>query len=126
MTVSAAFRGDFLFVITSKTSGTLGVSNSFPMFLVAGKRNLLAKSSKATRPIPAANAPKLYCLVACCSRKNGANTLLSRMQNHPLCKTFEFQRKTSCHVPKNGTRLPVSSQLDADCLYSLDQQFLVL
>jgi len=55
-TFFAALRGDFLFAITSKISGTLCVSNSFPMFFAAGKRYFLA-NGRATRPIPAANAP---------------------------------------------------------------------
>ena len=120
----AALRGDFLFAITSKTSGTLCVSNSIPMFFAAGKRFFLA-NGRATPPIPAANAP-IYCLVVCCSWKNVVNKLVWR-NNPPLWNFFIFHCQNNLSRAIKSNQIPcLTSKLDADCLYVLYQQFFEL
>ena len=54
--LSACF-GDFLLLTTSSSSGTLCLNSSFPIRLAVGRMNRLAKG-RATRPMPAAKAPK--------------------------------------------------------------------
>ena len=52
-----ACLGDFLLPTTSKNSGTLCFNSSFPIRFAVGKMKRRAKGS-ATRPMPAARAPK--------------------------------------------------------------------
>ena len=53
----SACLGDFLLLTTSSSSGTLCFKSSFPIRFAVGRMKRRAKG-KATRPIPAANAPK--------------------------------------------------------------------
>ena len=114
LTFLAAFRGDFLFVLTSKTSGTLCVSNLLPCFLGRVRETSCPKLKRLGYFLLPMHL--FLCLVVCCSWEIGVNTLVSR-NNHPICNFFELQRQNNLSRSKEWNQITsLTSKLDADSL----------